>query len=333
MGGYKIGRVASGEEHKFVINEAQNDPRIHDRAWVRELGLVSFAGYQLRPPGKEALGVLALFAKHPIGAEEDAALEGLASMVALVVKQALAEELLHRSEAKFRTLFDSTADAVVLLGENGFFDCNHATLAMFGCATQQEFCTKHLADLSPPQQPDGRDSRTLVQERIAAALATGSQRFEWVHRRMDTGVPFPSEVLFSALQMEGQPMLQAVVRDITERKEAELDHALIIETALDGFYMSDREGRILEVNDAYCRMSGYSRAELLSLRLADLEAAETSADFKRHTEKIVAEGQSQFETAHRRKDGSIFQLASSVQFSLARGGVFIAFMQDITVRL
>src|ERR1035437_10166827 len=96
FGCYKIGLVASGEEAKFVSNDVQNDPGVHDHAWARELGLVSFAGYQLRTPGEETLGVLALFAKHPILADEDALLEGLGSTVARVVKQAVAEEALLR---------------------------------------------------------------------------------------------------------------------------------------------------------------------------------------------------------------------------------------------
>jgi PAS domain S-box-containing protein len=62
-----------------------------------------------------------------------------------------AEEALCRSEAKFRTLYDSGSDAVMLLDQKGFFDCNPATLAMFGCATREEFCSRHPADLSPSQ--------------------------------------------------------------------------------------------------------------------------------------------------------------------------------------
>jgi PAS domain S-box-containing protein len=99
FGCYKIGRLASEEDPKFVSNDVQNDPRVHDHAWARELGLVSFAGYQLRTPGEDTLGVLALFAKHPILADEDAMLDGLGSTVARVVKQAVAEEaLLRRTE-------------------------------------------------------------------------------------------------------------------------------------------------------------------------------------------------------------------------------------------
>jgi hypothetical protein len=52
----------------------------------------------------------------------------------------------------------------MLLDEKGFFDCNPATLAMFGCATREEFCSKHPADVSPPMQPDGTDSLTLANQ-------------------------------------------------------------------------------------------------------------------------------------------------------------------------
>ncbi len=92
FGCYKVGRVASGEEHKFLTNEAARDPRIHNHAWVKELGLVSFAGYQLRPPGGETIGVLALFSKHVVTPEIDAMLETLAHTAARVILNALAEE-------------------------------------------------------------------------------------------------------------------------------------------------------------------------------------------------------------------------------------------------
>ncbi len=132
-------------------------------------------------------------------------------------------EALRRSETKFRTLYDSTGDAVMLLDEKGFIDCNQATLRVMGCPSREEFCSKHPADLSPPQQPCGADSLALAQKRIADALAMGSQRFEWVHQRADNGSPFPAEVLLTAMQLDERPVIQAVVRDITDRKRAEAE--------------------------------------------------------------------------------------------------------------
>ncbi len=132
-----------------------------------------------------------------------------------------AEEDLLRSEARYRTLYNSTSDAVMLLNEKGFFDCNCATIELFGCASVEEFCTKHPADLSPPVQPDGTDSMVLANLHINTAMKLGSLRFEWLHQRADTKETFPAEVLLSALELDGKPILQATVRDISERKKAE----------------------------------------------------------------------------------------------------------------
>jgi PAS domain S-box-containing protein len=98
-----------------------------------------------------------------------------------------AEEALQRSETKFRTLYDSTSDAVILLDKKGFISCNKPTLKMFGYATLEEFCSKHLADLSPNEQPDGADSMVLAQQMIVTAMEKGSLHFEWMHKRNDTG--------------------------------------------------------------------------------------------------------------------------------------------------
>jgi len=103
FGCYKIGRVASGVDHKFLTNDVQNDPRVHNNDWARELGLESFAGYQLRVPGGETIGVLALFAKHPISHVEDTILDGLSSTVALVVQQAVADDTMRESKRKIET--------------------------------------------------------------------------------------------------------------------------------------------------------------------------------------------------------------------------------------
>ncbi len=131
-----------------------------------------------------------------------------------------AEEAVRESETKFRTLYDSSGDAVMILDENGFFDCNPAALKIFGYTNRDEFCSKQPANLSPPTQPDGTDSFTLANKQVVAAMEEGSNHFEWMHRRMD-GTDFPAEVLLNSMDLEGKKVVQAVVRDITERKQAE----------------------------------------------------------------------------------------------------------------
>ena len=142
-----------------------------------------------------------------------------------ITERKRSDDELRRSEAKLRTLYDSTRDAVMLLDTKGFFDCNQSTLAIFGCATREEFCSQHPASLSPARQACGADSMELANRHIATALERGSCRFEWMHKRADTGKSFPADVLLSCMELDGKPVLQAVVRDITERKrdEAELE--------------------------------------------------------------------------------------------------------------
>ncbi len=137
-----------------------------------------------------------------------------------MTEQKRAEKMALESEQKFRTIFDSTADAMMLLDETGFIDCNQATLKIFGYDSRAEFCSKHPADLSPPTQADGQDSLDKANEMIATAMEQGKNFFEWTHHRTN-GENFPAEVLLTSMQLEGKTVLEAVVRDITERKQAE----------------------------------------------------------------------------------------------------------------
>jgi PAS domain S-box-containing protein len=132
---------------------------------------------------------------------------------------------LVRSETKFRTLYDSTSDAVWLLDSNGFVDCNQAALVLFGCETKEDLYQKGPSDISPETQPCGTDSRIVANQRISVAYNTGSLQFEWTHKKLSTGEIFPAEVRITRMELDGRPLLQAVVRDISERKavEAELE--------------------------------------------------------------------------------------------------------------
>ncbi|MCC7538778.1 MAG: response regulator, partial [Deltaproteobacteria bacterium] len=122
---------------------------------------------------------------------------------------------------RFRLMFERSADAILLLDTaiNKFVEYNQAALDMLRCS-KEELSVLHPSELSPPLQPDGRDSFTSANERIASAVRDGSHRFEWIHRsphRPD----FPVEVLLTPIQMGAAPMLLVVWRDITERKRNE----------------------------------------------------------------------------------------------------------------
>jgi len=127
---------------------------------------------------------------------------------------------LQESEKKYSTLFETSTDAIMMLTRDGFFDGNQATLDLFEFSSKEDFVKMHPSELSPPTQPDGKDSLIASLQHIETAFAKGSDFFEWVHKKKD-GTLFSAEVRLSSLKLDEKKVLQALVCDITERKQAE----------------------------------------------------------------------------------------------------------------
>ncbi len=127
--------------------------------------------------------------------------------------------------------------------------------------------------------------------------------------------------------------------DVTERKRAEEETraheryvSTILHTAGDGFLVVDINGKVVDVNEAYCRMSGYTRDELLSMSVTDLDVNEAAADTAARIQYLVSHGSDLFESHHCRKDGSVFPVEFSVSWLDEGGGRFVSFCRDLTER-
>ena len=137
-----------------------------------------------------------------------------------ITAQSRAEEALRISETKYRTLYDSSRNAIMMLTpEEGFLSGNPATIALFGCRDEEEFKSLTPVALSPQYQHDGTLSSVKAQQMMAEALEQGSHFFEWTHTRVD-GREFVASVLLTRMELEGRTALQATVRDITDEKRA-----------------------------------------------------------------------------------------------------------------
>jgi PAS domain S-box-containing protein len=150
-------------------------------------------------------------------------------------------------------------DAILLLGDEGFIDCNHEAEVMFG-ATREELLHKMPYQLSPDTQPTGMGSREKALELIHTASAGKSQLFEWQHRKAD-GTLFDAEVSLNKVDIEGKSMLLAIVRDISERKkldEARLEtdqmFRAIVENSHAGIFTIDDDFHITYANDMVSQM-------------------------------------------------------------------------------
>lgn len=138
------------------------------------------------------------------------------------------EEKLRNSETKYRTLFESSHDALLIMSPETFqfISANTTAIKMFGFKNESDLIAKTPIDLSPLQQEDGSDSSEKAKEWIAQALEDGSVFFEWSHQRAN-GQIFPATVLLNRYEIHGEIMLQSTLRDITEQKKAESQRLLM----------------------------------------------------------------------------------------------------------
>ncbi|MEO8233097.1 MAG: PAS domain S-box protein [Ignavibacteriota bacterium] len=136
-----------------------------------------------------------------------------------VTEKSKAIASLKQSELKFKTLFDSANDAIFLMKEEVFIDCNEKTLLMFN-TSKKNIIGKQSYLLSPEFQPDGQTSKSKTKEKLSLALNGIPQFFEWKHIRFD-GTPFDAEVNLNRVEFQNEVYFQAIVRDITERKKSE----------------------------------------------------------------------------------------------------------------
>jgi PAS domain S-box-containing protein len=167
-----------------------------------------------------------------------------------------------------------SSDAILLLDNDGFIDCNHEAEIMFG-VTREELLHKMPYQFSPDTQPTGTESRAKTLELIRTAAAGNSQLFAWQHRKAD-GTLFDAEVSLNKIEVEGRAMLLAIVHDISEQKklddtrlETEQMFRAIVENSHAGIFTIDETFHITYANDMVCRMVSYPNDEIIGRDFRD----------------------------------------------------------------
>jgi len=246
-----------------------------------------------------------------------------------------AEESLLESEQRLKDITFSIADWVWEVDENGHYTyTSEKGVDIFG-VTRENIIGKTPFDFMLPEEA----------ERVAPISAQIMANKEPIRDFENWNIGKNGEKI--CLLTNGVPILdkdgnlkgyRGVDKDITERKNAEKALAesenlyrTIIETTIEGFYVVDKEGKIIDVNNSYCHASGYTKEELLTMHISDIADTESANSVESRIAKIIELGHDRFEAVHRKKDGTYMILEESVTY-YEKKDVLYCFHRDITER-
>jgi diguanylate cyclase (GGDEF)-like protein/PAS domain S-box-containing protein len=264
---------------------------------------------------------------------------------AVVAVEDITERLFReRTLAQYKAVFEAARDAIVLHDQRVIVHCNPSSVALFGAHTPTDLIGRHPGGCSPEFQPDGRPSREAADAYTKQALAEGSVAYEWLCQALD-GRTFPSEVMLSRVDLPEGPILQAVIRDITDRQMAERalrrsesELAAAQEIAQLGSWAWDIASGTIAWSDEVYRIFGVQRANF-SPNYSDFLRFVHPSDRERLTTAIdqSLNGPGDYDLEHRilRADGSqrtIHQRGRIVRDPTGRALRMRGTVQDVTER-
>ena len=237
-----------------------------------------------------------------------------------ITERKRATAALRENELKYRTLFESADDAIMLVADGCFVDGNAAALRLFGC-TRAQLIGATPSAFSPPEQPDGTPSDIAAARKIGLVLSDGPQSFEWEHCRAD-GTPISVEVSLSRLDLRGQPQIQAIVRDVSTRRMAEQAlrvseerfRAVFSEAPLGIALIDSHTGEFLNVNRQFTEIAGRAAEELARIDWMSITHPADMAEDQRNMALLNSGTISRYQMRkrYRRPDGSYVWISMTI---------------------
>lgn len=246
------------------------------------------------------------------------------------------------SENSYRAIFENSADAILIIKNGRFVDCNLATVKMLRYKTKEEFLNTHPSVLSPEYQPDGKLSYVKADEMMHLAFENGNHRFEWDHKKAD-GEIFPVEVLLTAVvNNNDEKILHTVWRDITDRKLAdkklkdnELTYRSLFENSADGMFLF--ADVFQDCNKSVCALFNCCREDIIGKTPVDF-SPEFQPDGKSSKESAIDKINAayngipqRFYWKHKTKDNVLFDADVALNAITIKGKQVIhAVVRDIS---
>jgi len=269
--------------------------------------------------------------------EELSLFQELAGDLALGLQKIEDARALEEARRRYLELFQGSRDGFVFVDLHGrILDANQAFCHMLGYSLEELRAMEDFYRFTP-EGWHAWEEEEIWDKRLMKEGYSGIYEKEYVRK---DGSVFPVELQAYTVAGENGELryVWGTVRDITEQKKVREHLTLraeqyetLLSTALDGFWLVGEDGRLLDVNEAYCRMSGYAREELLGKHVSGLEAEEDPAAIQRHMDAVKVSGSDRFETKHRRKDGQVYDVEVSTSY-WGRTDRFLSFIRDITER-
>ncbi len=293
-------------------------------------------------PGENFLGVFNFFSRETRRTDEDLLnmFAAVGNLIGQFIKRENAEEKFRESEARYRIVAETASDSLISIDENSIvLFANPATERIFGHKVEAVIGQK-LTMLMPEYL------RAVHEAGLAHYAETGKRHLDWEHIEVmglhAEGHEFPLELSFGESNLKGRRVFIGIARDITERKQAEKILSESKERFAKAFNASPliltisslKDGRIIEVNDTFVEVSGYSRPETLGRTSLELGLWMETTEREEELETVKRTGQLrnvEYSFCNR-KGEKLIGLLSAEQIEIGGEPFALTVIQDITLR-
>jgi PAS domain S-box-containing protein len=351
LGGYEKGSIMSEITYELAGTPCQNvlgkklciypqgiQNLFPQDVLLQEMGVNAYVGSPIMSKDGEPLGIIVALNDEPFATTNQ-----IVQIINLFIDRVTAEMQRYKSEQSFqesqlrmKSIINSMAEGLIMQISSGEIVFSNQNAEKILGLTNDQLLGKTSMD--PSWETVHEDGTNFPGEEHPAmvTLKTGAPQ-----KNVLMGVKKKDGQL-SWISVNSQPIFgeenaipNAVVvtfNDITETKKITSHYSTILQNSIDGFLIHDKKGKIVEVNDAYCRLIGYSREELLKMSVSDLDAKESGKVLIEHLQKIITSKSERFETKHKSKNGKIIEIEVSAKYIDYGYDYIVVFIRDITDR-